>query len=220
MRTGRPRPHDCCGPPQPVQRRVARRASAPPHACGRRSAQARCEPSRPTAQPRAARTVERSLDGIAGVPLFVPASVRRRARAMPGRRRRVSHVLVLLDADSGYLRALLRFLRERPRPLGSHRQIPENEKPATVTVTGPPRPPVDYRRVQDSLPYTGTYLPGTPFLLDAQGASAIAGWRVNGRDGLVGRARCKGRPPYRSDRSGLISGSPAPAPDRVGRNAG
>ena len=52
--TGRRRPPGSCGPLQPGRRRGARRASAPPRACGRRSARARCEPSRPRSRPRAA----------------------------------------------------------------------------------------------------------------------------------------------------------------------
>jgi hypothetical protein len=85
-------------------------------------------------------------------------------------------------ADSGYSTALLRFLRERPRALWDLTvKYLKTERPAAVTVTGPAGTPVDIDGFRTVLPYTGTYLPGTPFLLDAQGASAIAGWRVNGR---------------------------------------
>lgn len=85
-------------------------------------------------------------------------------------------------ADSGYSTALLRFLRERPRALWDLTvKYLKTERPASVTVTGPPSISVDIDGFKTVLPYTGTYLPGTPFLLDAQGASAIAGWRVNGR---------------------------------------
>ena len=84
--------------------------------------------------------------------------------------------------DSGYSKALLRFLRERPRALWDLTvKYLKTEKPATVTVTGPPGTTVDIDGFKTVLPYTGTYLPGTPFVLNAQGASAISGWRVNGR---------------------------------------
>jgi hypothetical protein len=86
------------------------------------------------------------------------------------------------SADSGYSKALLRFLRERPRALWDLTvKHLKTERPATVTVTGPPGSTVDIDGYKTVLPYTGTYLRGTPFLLDAQGASAIGGWRVNGR---------------------------------------
>jgi hypothetical protein len=84
--------------------------------------------------------------------------------------------------DSGYSKAQLRFLRERPRALWDLTvKYLKTEKPATVTVTGPPGATVAIDGFKTVLPYTGTYLRGTPFVLDAQGAPSIGGWRVNGR---------------------------------------
>ena len=84
--------------------------------------------------------------------------------------------------DSGYSKAMLQFLRERPRALWDlTAKYLKTEGPATVTVTGPPGTTVDIDGFKTVLPYTGTYLRGTPFVLNAQGTSAIGGWRVNGR---------------------------------------
>jgi hypothetical protein len=85
-------------------------------------------------------------------------------------------------ADSGYSKMMLRFLRERPRALWdlSAKHL-KTGRPAIVTVTGPPGTTVDVDGFRTVLPYIGTYLPGTPFRLDAQQASGIGGWRVNER---------------------------------------
>jgi hypothetical protein len=85
-------------------------------------------------------------------------------------------------ADTGYSKTMLRFLRERPRALWDlTAKYLRTERPAIVTVTGTPGTTVDIDGFKTVLPYTGTYLRGTPFLLDAKAASAIGGWSVNGR---------------------------------------
>ena len=87
-------------------------------------------------------------------------------------------------ADSGYSETLLRFLQERPRALWDLTvKHLKTQRPVQVTVTGPPGTTVDIDGFKTVLPYTGTYLRGTPFLLNPQGASTVAGWRVNGRVG-------------------------------------
>lgn len=85
------------------------------------------------------------------------------------------------DVREDYLKVLLQFLRERPRALWdlSARYL-KTGPPATVSVTGPEAAAVVIDGFATQLPYTGTYLPGTPFALDARGAPGIGGWRVNG----------------------------------------
>jgi hypothetical protein len=52
---------------------------------------------------------------------------------------------------------------------------------ATITITGPAAATVVIDGFVTPLPYTGVYLPGSPFTLDAKDAPGILGWRVNGR---------------------------------------
>jgi hypothetical protein len=86
--------------------------------------------------------------------------------------------------DTGYSTALLQFLRERPRALWDLTvKHLKTKAPVTVTVSGPQATPVEIDGFRETLPYTGTYLPGTPFVLDAKGASGIEAWRVNGVEG-------------------------------------
>ena len=79
-----------------------------------------------------------------------------------------------------YSKLLLQFLRERPRALWDlSAKYLKTGRPATITVTGPEAATVSIDGFVTQLPYTGTYLPGTPFVLDGS-ASGIRGWRVNG----------------------------------------
>ena len=80
-----------------------------------------------------------------------------------------------------YLKLLSRFLRERPRALWDlSAKYLKTGPPATITVIGPERTAVLIDGFETQLPYTGTYLPGTPFALDTRGAPGIGGWRLNG----------------------------------------
>lgn len=86
-------------------------------------------------------------------------------------------------ADSGYSTVMRRFLEERPRALWnlSAKHL-KTGPPITVTVSGPPGTTAEIDGFRTALPYSGTYLPGTPFALDTADPSAIGGWRINGRD--------------------------------------
>jgi hypothetical protein len=91
----------------------------------------------------------------------------------------IAHRTGVSDA---YSKVLLQFLRERPRALWDlSAKYLKTGHAATVTVTGPEAAAVDIDGFVTQLPYKGTYLPGTPFVLDARSAPGIRGWRVNGR---------------------------------------
>jgi hypothetical protein len=83
--------------------------------------------------------------------------------------------------SDNYLKLLSEFLRERPRALWNlSAKYLKTGPPATVTVAGPETATVVIDGFATQLPYTGTYLPGTSFALEARGAPGIGGWRVNG----------------------------------------
>jgi hypothetical protein len=84
--------------------------------------------------------------------------------------------------NDDYSKVLLQFLRERPRALWDLTIKRLKTGPAaTITITGPAAATVVIDGFVTPLPYTGVYLPGSPFTLDAKDAPGILGWRVNGR---------------------------------------
>ena len=89
-------------------------------------------------------------------------------------------------ADSGYAEVLQQFLKERPQVLWDlSAKYLKMGGPFSVTVEGLAGTAVEIDGFKTPLPYTGKYLPGTPFALD--GGTAVGAWLINGRqhDGRV-----------------------------------
>ena len=83
--------------------------------------------------------------------------------------------------SDNYSKRLLEFLRERPSALWDlSAKYLKTGRAVTITVRGPEAMAVTIDGFVTKLPYTGTYLPGSPFALDARDAPGIRGWRVNG----------------------------------------
>ena len=83
---------------------------------------------------------------------------------------------------TGYSELMRRFLTERPRALWDLTvKYLKTGRPLAVNITGPAGAAVEIDGFRTRLPYTGTYLPGTPLAIDGKGDSGITGWQVNGR---------------------------------------